>query len=204
MEEHKIYEKAHPDDRWIFNKLEIALRIGSKAGMKETPIPAEGWYIIRPIINLHGMGIDAHFRYMYFDTDIPSGMFWCEIYKGRHISVDYFEGKPVLCVEGEYDVLNIWKRWRRLSINEAPEFPDIFRDTLRRQSYHNIEFIGGQPIEAHFRHNPDFKDRPYGELFPVWKDTSLNTMHWLIGLGYEFIEDYEKTGYNERIGFFAK
>ena len=46
-----------PNHRWIHNKLELALLCGHNAG----PIPilpkASGYYILRPIYNLIGLGL---------------------------------------------------------------------------------------------------------------------------------------------------
>jgi hypothetical protein len=52
------------EHRWVFNKLEVALRQGLHAGPAATAPDRNGTYIYRPIYNLYGMGIGAKkFKY---------------------------------------------------------------------------------------------------------------------------------------------
>ena len=61
-EDYQAWE-AYPQHRWVFNKLEVALKLGYKAGPACVPLPkTENTLfkaIIRPIYNLYGMGINA-------------------------------------------------------------------------------------------------------------------------------------------------
>jgi hypothetical protein len=88
------------EHRWVFNKLEIALRQGLGAGPASTAPDRNGIYIYRPIYNLYGMGIGAKkFEYdketMYdslINNDVvPPGYFWCEWLEGEHLSIDYHQ-----------------------------------------------------------------------------------------------------------------
>ena len=93
---------AYPQHRWVFNKLEVALKLGYRAGPACVPLPKTKntlfKAIVRPIYNLYGMGISAKvktFRPM-IDNEliinhglIPPGHFWCEYFDGAHYSIDY-------------------------------------------------------------------------------------------------------------------
>ena len=53
---------AYPEYRWIFNKLEIALKLGYQAGPACVPLPPVPYHfkaVVRPIYNLYGMGVGA-------------------------------------------------------------------------------------------------------------------------------------------------
>ena len=87
-EDYQAWEE-YPQHRWVFNKLEVALKLGYKAGPACVPLPKTSntlfKAIIRPIYNLYGMGISAKvktFRPM-IDNEfiinhgyIPPGHFW--------------------------------------------------------------------------------------------------------------------------------
>ena len=61
-EDYQAWEE-YPQHRWVFNKLEVALKLGYKAGPACVPLPKTSntlfKAIIRPIYNLYGMGISA-------------------------------------------------------------------------------------------------------------------------------------------------
>ena len=91
---------AYPQYRWLFNKLEVSLKLGYDCGPAGVPITKAGNYIIRPIYNLYGMGIGAHKKYldpdkhgddMIHHKHIPPGYFWCEWIDGTHHSVDFMK-----------------------------------------------------------------------------------------------------------------
>ena len=89
--------QIYPEHRWVFNKLELALRLGYDAGPACVPITRSGKYVVRPIYNLYGMGIGAkviHINIMQSKSMenhalIPPGYFWCEAFEGEHKSVDF-------------------------------------------------------------------------------------------------------------------
>ena len=81
----------YPHYRKWFNKLYVAERFSYNCGPAGIPVPESGEYIVRPIVNLAGMGIGA--RVMHLEENevsekIPAGYFWCEYFQGRHLSVD--------------------------------------------------------------------------------------------------------------------
>ena len=89
--------EAYPQYRWVFNKLDVSLRLGYHAGPAGIPVKKDGYYIIRPVYNPYGMGIGAHKKWLTTDEQddmanhkhIPPGYFWCEWLDGSHYSVDY-------------------------------------------------------------------------------------------------------------------
>lgn len=193
-----VWPQCPNEDLWVFDKLIVARKSGHVCGPHGVSVPSPGMYIVRPCVNLMGMGRSAEFQYIENTTDdiMKDGMFWSEIFSGRHLSVDYEGEKQVLCVEGireDSSPLWRWKEWRRT--DDKIPFPDILRSLLPRHKYFNVEMIGGKIIEIHLRHNPDFKDRPYTSLIPVFKGFESPQPE-----GYTFVEDIADS----RLGFYAR
>jgi hypothetical protein len=138
-EDHETWEefKTKENFRWLFNKLEVALRQNLHAGPAGTAPLRKGTYISRPIYNTYGMGIGAK-KFEYDPaTDyenfinhavVPPGHFWCEWLTGPHVSIDYQTDKP-----NTWEVRSIWygthfndenltkfESWERLSNESAP------------------------------------------------------------------------------------
>ena len=88
---------AFPHHRWVFNKLDVAFRLGYHAGPACVPVEKDGMYIVRPIYNLYGMSVGAKKQWLRIQDaeDIkrhrfmPAGHFWCEFFEGTHYSIDY-------------------------------------------------------------------------------------------------------------------
>ena len=172
-----VWEGIDPGNMWFFNKLQVSRYLGYKCGPAGIPVPEPARYVVRPCINLLGMGRGAEIKWLENDTHelVEPGYFWCEEFRGRHISVDYTEGEPILAVEGLRDISDpLWKwlGWKR--IDYAPPFPRICDQIVGHRPHINVEFIGDKVIEIHFRHNPDWKDVPddVNTLIPVYKETS--------------------------------
>jgi hypothetical protein len=164
---------AEVNDLWLFDKLILSRKLGYKCGPAGIPVSTPGNYIVRPISNLKGMGIGASVRYIQDSTDhLPAGYFWCEIFAGRHISVDYNYGVPVLAVEGfreADDPLYRFSKW--VKVGDLYHIP-LEVSVLRKFEHANIEFIGNKIIEVHLRGNPDFV---YNNsiAIPVWEDMAV-------------------------------
>jgi len=203
MHDYEAWVKCHLDDLWIFDKLILAKKLGYLCGPADVAVPESNNYIVRPCVNLAGMGIGAELRFLEKGKwDLEPGYFWCQEFKGRHLSVDYAidpnsrtisQGETI---EGFRSLANpIWKfdKWVRvkdkLKIN--------FMLTKLKGSYEhvNCEFIGGRLIEMHLRHNTDMGD--YDEIIPVWEDELASTTP---PDGYIYVEDKD---YN-RLGFFKR
>ena len=91
----------HPSDLWVYNKLFLSRVLGYTCGPVGTTVPKSDFYIVRPAINFLGMGRFARIelKEKYTDMHHP-GEFWCEIFKGEHLSVDFYQHKSELVVLG--------------------------------------------------------------------------------------------------------
>ena len=185
-----------PEDSWVFDKLILARKLGYVCGPAGMPVPRGNHYIIRPIMNMHGMGRMARIEFLSdFTHHLHPGEFWCELFEGDHISVDYLNEEPVLTVLGERDdgdPLYKWEKWTK--VEHRVEFPKILKALKGTYEKVNCEFVGGRLIEVHFRHNPDFR---FGntEAIPVWDYADMKERE-----GYRFVTDPDY----KRIGFFIR
>jgi hypothetical protein len=188
------WNSIHSDDLWVYNKLILNQRLRHLCGPTGVPVPYSGYYIVRPSINLLGMGRFSRIEWIDKDTEhFHPAEFWCEIFEGPHISVDFHHQKSELVILGERDhdePLYKWKKWTK--INQEVEFPEILKNLKGDYEWINCEFIGNKLIEVHFRRNPDFR---YGNsvAIPVWKGDRPQKVD-----NFTFIEDKEYL----RRGFF--
>ena len=189
-------ENPDPDTMWVTDKLILASKMGHKCGPAGIDVPESGHYCVRPVVNAYGLGIGA--KKMYIEqttTHIPPGFFWCEWFEGRHLSVDYQKGKQSLCVEGfkKEDTFTKWDKWQR-TIDDVP-MPEQIREAVGDYDVVNCEYIGGNLIEVHLRHNPDFENGEM-EFIPVWEGEDTTAP-----LGYKYREYPDVHG---RIGAFVR
>ena len=192
------WKDFHPDDLWVLDKLILSTKLGYKCGPRGLPVPNPSNYIIRPIMNLMGMGDGAKFIYIEKDTAkvVPNGFFWCEKFEGKHLSIDYVDGKQVLCLEGlkmPGDPIWKWKEWRKSS--ECVPFPSILLPVKSRYRHFNIEMIGDKIIEVHIRLNPNWRHGDYESALPVFWGDDVECPP-----GYTYVEDSNEY----RRGFFFK
>jgi hypothetical protein len=187
------WNQIHPKDIWAYNKLSLSRVLEYTCGPTGTTVPVPDFYIIRPSINLLGMSRFARKEWIENETeDFHPSEFWCEIFEGPHLSVDFHEKKSELVVLGEKnaeDPLYKWQKWSK--IDAEVEFPSILSDLVGDYEWINCEFIGNHLIEVQFRQNPDFR---YGNsvAIPVWND-KINSDN----SDYQFIEDkdYLREGF---------
>ena len=223
--------EAYPEHRWVFNKLEVALKLGYEAGPAAVPVKRSGSYIIRPLYNLYGMGIGARRIYLRRDDKqaieqhefIPPGYFWCDFFEGIHYSIDLkyvyagikneksrWETISTSIGTREGDDLSTFDSWEL--VNEVPniEIPSWF-DQFQNVGIINIEVIGKHIIEIHLRAgNTEFDDCKVGtKLIPIFKNDPLNKLEELQNQGFLFNDNYDKeiwhaSGHlnNARIGYF--
>lgn len=187
------WKNIHPSDIWIYNKLFLSRILDYTCGPIGTTVPKSDFYIVRPSFNLLGMGRFARKEWIvkYTDHFHPSE-FWCEIFTGNHLSVDFKNKKSELVVIGtrdENEPYYKWKKWEK--INQKIKFPSILENLKGNYEWINCEFINGNLIEVHFRRNPDFR---YGNTvaIPVWGDEKEENL--------TFIEDNDYL----RKGFYIK
>ncbi len=196
------------EHRWVFNKLEVAIRQGLECGPAATAPEYSGRYIHRPIYNLYGMGIGA--TQFYYDKDhmyekminhdvVPPGHFWCEWASGSHLSIDYEKEdglwKTRSTMVGEhYDNLNLtrFKSWEKLSeletlnINNINKYvldlPFLSDPTVEKVNIEAKYDYEGKPkiVEIHLRWGNDpFDDLPIGtRIVPVWSDQEVPEGEW--------------------------
>ena len=193
LEGNDEWNQIHSEDLWVYNKLILSRVLGYTCGPIGTSVPRPDFYILRPSMNLLGMGRYARKEYIYKYTDCyhPSE-FWCEVFEGDHISVDYQNKEQKLTVLGVRDEMNPlykWDMWKKVDY-EMP-FPAILNKLKGEYEWINCEFIGSHLIEVHFRQNPDFK---YGNsvAIPVWNDS-----YSIDSEDYRFIndKDYLRRGF---------
>jgi len=203
--------------RWLFNKLEVALRQELHAGPAATAPERSGWYVHRPIYNLYGMGIGA--TKFYYDKDtmydkminhdvVPPGHFWCEWIDGEHLSIDYqqwsdggWRVRSVLMGEHQSnDNLTRFKQWRKSEHEWAPSFDGTgLLDVIGFDPYVpycNIEMRGQYIIEVHLRlGNDPFDDLDIGDkIIPIWHDQEIPAGEWRGNL-HNDMEQYSASGH---------
>lgn len=189
--------------RWVFNKLELAVRQGLKAGPSATAPDKSGSYIIRPIYNLYGMGLGAQ-KFDYDLTEhkgamlngeiVPPGYFWCEWLAGNQISVDYrrsvdrgnsWVASSIMQGFHKSDKdLTRFAFWEKLNVDEAPPVESFIvkPEFLNESSFtgFNVEFRGGVMTEIHLRLGNDyFDDLPVGsKVYPFWEGSDEPKGEW--------------------------
>ena len=197
LDDLEVWASTHPEDLWVFDKLVLAKKLGYLCGPKGIHVPTPDEYIVRPCINLLGMGRGAAFVHLQDSTlCLPDGFFWCEKFTGKHLSVDYTEGNQVLCVEGVRTLGNplwLWSEWKK--VTDTIEFPKELESLLKYNKHVNIEFIGNKVVEVHLRHNPDFSGTDYQSIIPVFKFSPISKPK-----GYTFIKNKDYM----RIGFYVR
>jgi hypothetical protein len=165
------WKHIHSEDLWVYNKLFLSRILGYNCGPSGTTVPKSDFYIVRPSFNLLGMGRFARKEWLERCTDhIHPAEFWCEIFDGEHLSVDFYKKEPNLVVIGTKDSSDSfykWSKWEK--IDKKVKFPEILENLKGNYDWINCEFIGGKLIEVHFRRNPDFR---YGNsvAIPVWEE----------------------------------
>jgi hypothetical protein len=181
------WNSIHLEDLWVYNKLFLNHRLRHLCAPAGVPVPCSGYYIVRPSINLLGMGRFSRIEWIDESTEhLHPAEFWCEVFTGEHLSVDYQNKKSKLVVLGERndeDPLYKWKKWTQIDIDV--EFPSILNNLKGNYEWINCEFIGNHLIEVHFRRNLDFR---YGNsiAIPVWNDENIKIMN-----DFRFIEDQD-------------
>jgi len=195
--EDHVWQTIDPDLIWVMDKLIVSRKLGYNCGPVGLDVPHPGFYIVRPCVNMLGLGLGAKKMWLEKDTcDLPYGYFWCEWFEGRHLSVDYHYGKQELCVEGfkNPNTFTTWRKWQR--VEDTVPLPEIL-EQFKDKEWINCEFIGSKLIEVHFRNNPDFALRENTvEFIPVWIEDEINPP-----AGYEYVECLELHG---RVGAYIK
>ena len=171
------WNSIHSEDLWVYNKLFLSRVLGYTCGPVGTTVPKPDFYIVRPMVNLLGMGRFARQEWIENRTDeFHPSEFWSEIFEGEHLSVDFRNKKAELIVLGtrsQKEPYYKWNKWEK--VNREVSFPDILNSLKGNYEWINCEFIGNKLIEVHFRQNPDFR---YGNsvAIPVWDNEKIENM----------------------------
>tara|TARA_B100001094_G_scaffold160609_1_gene155359 strand:+ start:4977 stop:5570 length:594 start_codon:yes stop_codon:yes gene_type:complete len=157
---------------WVYDKLILSKKLGHTCGPAGIPVPTHDEYVVRPITNLESMSVGARLQWLQPGDNIEPGYFWCEKFMGEHITVDYNYGKQKTTVKGypRKSRLDRFDKWEL--IDKKIPFPKKL-DDLHEKEWVNIEMIGGNIIEVHFRYNDDFRNHNGKVIYPVWKDEEL-------------------------------
>ena len=194
-QEDVYWQTADANEIWVYDKLILSRKLGYACGPVGIDVPVPAWYIVRPCVNIMGLGLGAKKMHLTkYTIDLDPGHFWCEWFDGRHLSVDYEYGKQVLCVEGfkSEDTFTKWDKW--VATDDQIPFPKVLEQFVNKPNV-NCEFIGGKLIEVHFRSNPDF-EQDIKEFIPVWQGQTTEPPN-----GYRYIDYPDVHG---RIGAFIK
>lgn len=201
VSDRQAWESCDTEDLWVFDKLIVAKKCGHICGPKYVDVPRPDTYMVRPIMNLYGMGLGARFVHLENQTDsLNNGEFWCEVFEGRHISIDYVDGEQVLAVEGVRDIGQPIQRFARwFTVDDKVELPDFLKPLAIKYKTLNIEMIGGKIIEVHLRRNPEFR---WGNalMIPWWKDKDIPKECY----NMQVIKDDPTESDDDRIGIFIK
>ncbi|MGB6287006.1 MAG: hypothetical protein WBG18_21780 [Xanthobacteraceae bacterium] len=188
----------YPAQRWIYNKLAVALGQGLDAGPHGTPPPRFPVFS-KPIVNLKGMGVGSRVLKSQadYDTHYAPGHFWMTLLEGRHVSSDvavvhgkprwwrHVTGKPA--GEGTFDYWIIHAE--PAAGIEEPCGAWIEKNLSGYTGMLNLETIGGTIIEAHLRFADQWPDL-YG---PGWVDALVE----LYEKGeWNFADDDRAEGYS--------
>jgi hypothetical protein len=187
------WDYIHNEDLWIYNKLFLSRVLGYNCGPSGVSVPKPDFYIVRPSLNLMGMGRFSRIEWLEKDTEhLHPSEFWCEVFEGEHLSVDYYKKESSLIVRGtrEPDTsLYKWSKWEK--IERYVKYPSILNKLVGDYDWINCEFIDEKLIEVHFRRNADFR---YGNsiAIPVWSDEDN-----IIDSKYKYVNDsdYLRNGF---------
>jgi hypothetical protein len=194
--EDHVWKTIDPELIWVMDKLIVSRKMRYNCGPAGLDVPHPGFYIVRPCVNMLGLGLGAKKMWLEKDThSLPYGYFWCEWFEGRHLSIDYFYGKQELCVEGRKSehTFTQWDDWTRT--DDVIPFPNMLLFIPYPHKWINCEFIGGKLIEVHLRRNEDF-DEHTEHFIPVWTGQDTTPPE-----GYTY-RDYPDV--HGRVGAFVK
>jgi len=176
MNDSDFWEFVDVDDLWLFDKLILSKKLGYNCGPAGVLPKQEGMYIVRPCVNYRMMSRGAKFMHLNTKNDcfIPDGFFWCEIFKGRHLSFDFRNGKQVLAVEGfrENENLSRFLYWKKVA--DQFELPDFLKSISEKYEWLNVEVIGNKIIEVHLRYDDSFYTHDSDIIVPIWKEENID------------------------------
>jgi hypothetical protein len=187
---------AYPKDAHWYDKVHLARTLGYRCGVHK--IPRSGKWIVRPITNLEGMGRQAVIDYFKEGTLIEPGMFYCEVFEGRHITIDYVREYGRWVQHHTFEGFNTpedlihFSRWLR--VDYKYEIPLFLRSV--EADHINVEVKGDRIIEIHLRPNPD--PVMYDDFWPIWSEDQKPPFE-----NYVRIPDADNETEMGRLGFYV-
>jgi hypothetical protein len=161
----------NPKHRWVFDKLQVALSQGLRAGPHGTQ-PPHFPVFSKPIMNFRGLGAGSRILHSPEDYERhhTPGHFWMTLLEGEHISTDVavVDGEPtwwrhvtgIAVGEGMFDY---WTVHAERNAGLEAECGAWIRKNLEGYTgMLNLETIGGVIIEAHLRLSDQWPDL-YGQ-----------------------------------------
>lgn len=198
----------YPDQRKWFNKLWLSEKLGYYCGPSGIAPNKSGWYIVRPIMNISGMGVGAKRKYISVGdfAIVPPGYFWCEWFEGVQYSVTFERvnntWKQVSCYRAERNKQNLskFKKWTKYD-HKIFKLNSLFDEISTTKI--NVEFIDDNPIEVHLRDSPD---PLYDEIIPIWEGQEklvdkYKKMDYSYIISYDNADGFLKPA---RLGFVVK
>ena len=113
--EAKAWLNCNPKHLWIFDKLIVSRLSGHICGPRGIPVPEPGEYFVKPVTNIEGMGEKARKIYIEEKTTelLHPGEFWCEVFEGEHLSIDYRGYQPILKTVGTKHLERPYQRFTK-------------------------------------------------------------------------------------------
>lgn len=194
LDDRDIWPLLPNEDRWIMNKMEVALTQGIEAAPVGVRIKKQGTYCLRHIMNMAGRGIGGVIKFEAKNTqqgilqpDYRPATFWTPWLDGHHTWTEYIDDVPVR-QSGGYE-----KNGRLDSYEETPsvQLPEVFHGISR---YMTTESIDGVIIEVSPRHMAAMPSaitiRDYRQFVPDYKGLPLSDSKDLIK-----VEDEDGQGF---------
>ncbi len=219
QDDDEAYNQFPNLQKW-YNKLWLAQKLGYNCGPAGTTPDKDGKFVVRPIMNLSGMGVGAKVIEIKSGdyNSVPSGSFWCEYFDGYHYSVDY-ELIDDVTVGPRWKGISSWTgtnypidlskftEWKRCEY--IPELHNTLKINWKEIGYSrvpfiNVEFIGDKIIEVHLRKGNTLD---YDHMIPVWKSWPDGTTDHFELNGFKYIENYDDADgqlEDPRLGFLVK
>ena len=151
-----------PRSRWMLNKLYVQQKLRNECGpLGVNPPSYPVW--VKPVINVHGLGIGSKKVDSRHLMHYEPGMMWMPFYEGEHISYD-IKWEPGSDIEvyaakglnGPY-----FTEWQVEKIEPDNKLKFlVYKLTVAGElpTYFNIETIGDNLIECHPRWSAEFVD----------------------------------------------
>lgn len=151
IEDRASYPLVEQRERWVYNKLTLAQRLGYLCGPSGVDAPA-GVYCIRPTLNLAGNGMGGVLKARSDGTpeSLPylPGYFWCRWFNGEHRWTDYTDDVAIHECYGTEVGRRLDYEYRTDNFG-APALPAFLQGVSKHLL---VESIGDKIIEVSPRH----------------------------------------------------